>query len=237
MKKLHIICLMIMFVLLSATQILRGASGQVLVFGFIFAMGIGLMLYMRWFQKFAREVNALMPLLTEDPPRYIIETEKLLEGRKPNNIRAMLTMNVAAAHMEMGDFSAAKKKLLEIHGSSLKKTNASVYFLNLTYVLIQLEDNATAMELIQKYQKRFLSLPMGGNLPHLNTFIQIFVAMENGAWEEAERQYVDAREAWPEKVIGVDFTILENKLTAHFGRAPQVVLTKADALGVDEIKA
>lgn len=243
MKRLAIICLTIMFVLLASAQLLRGAGGQIIILAAIFATGIGLMLYMRWFQKFAKQVNALMPFLTEDPQRYITETEKLLEGRRPNNVRAMLTMNIAAAHMEMGDFTSAKKKLLQIHGGSLKKSNANVFFLNLTYVLVQLEENETAMEFMGKYKKRFLTLPMGGNIPHLNAFLHIFEAMEKNNWEEAETQYIDALEAWPEKVIGVDYGILERKLTAHFGRAPKItteteeaapILTIADESTEDE---
>jgi len=214
MKILYLLALFLIFILLGAGSIL-GESGQILFYLLMFAMGIGLAYYAHWFKKFAQKVNSILPLMETDPDAYIAETENLLEGRRPNNIRSMLTMNIAVAYMEKGDYVTAKQKLKSINGGALKKANGAVYFLNLAYVLIHLGENEEALDLIKQFKKRFLSLPMGGNLPRLNAFVQIFEAMQEGKWNEANEQMKAVKENWPDKVTGVDYTILEKQLEEH----------------------
>lgn len=214
MKMLNVLALLAIFMLLGAGSIL-GGNGQIAFYLIMFAMGIGLAIYAHWFKKFAQKVNSILPLMETDPDAYIAETEKLLEGRRPNNIRSMLTMNIAVAYMEKGDYVTAKEKLKGINGGALKKANGAVYFLNLAYVLIHLGENEEALDIIKKFKKRFLSLPMGGNLPRLNAFVQIFEAIQENKWDEANEQMKTVKEKWPNKVTGVDYTILENQIKEH----------------------
>jgi len=214
MKMLYVLALLAMFILLGAGGIL-GNNGQIVFYLIMFAMGLGLAYYAHWFKKFAQKVNAILPLMESDPDAYIAETEKLLEGKRPNNIRSMLTMNIAVAYMEKGDYVTAKQKLRGINGGALKKANGAVYFLNLAYVMIHLGENEQALDLIKKYKKRFLSLPMGGNLPRLNAFVQIFESIQEGRWDDANEQMKAVKENWPNKVTGVDYTILEKQLQTH----------------------
>lgn len=214
MKMLFVLALFAIFMLIGAGSIL-GGSGQIVFYLIMFAMGISLAYYAHWFKKFVQKVNSILPLMETDPDAYITETEKLLEGRRPNNIRSMLIMNIAVAYMEKGDYETAKEKLKSINGNALKKANGAVYFLNLAYVMIHLGQNEQALDIIKKFKKRFLSLPMGGNLPRLNAFVQIFEAMEDGKWDEANKQMKTVKEKWPNKVTGVDYTILEKRLKEH----------------------
>lgn len=214
MKNLYVLALLVIFILLGAGSIL-GENGQIIFYLAMFAMGIGLAYYAHWFKKFAQKVNAILPLMESDPDAYIAETEKLLEGKRPNNVRSMLMMNIAVAYMEKGDYATAKQKLMEINGGALKKANGAVYFLNLTYVLIHLGENEKALALIQRHKKRFLTLPMGGNLPRLNAFVQIFESIQTEQWDTAAEQMKAVKEKWPDKVTGVDYTILEKQLKNH----------------------
>lgn len=214
MKMLLVLALLAVLLLIFAGGLLAG-SGQIVFYLIMFAMGLALAYYARWFKNFSKKVNAILPLMESDPDAYIAETEKLLEGKKPNNIRTMLVMNIAVAYMEKGDYATAKQRLKSVNGASLKKASRGVYFLNLTYVLIHLGENAEAMELIQKYKRTFLSLPMGGNLPRLIAFVQIFEEMQADKWDEAFARLKAAKEAWPKKVTGVDFSILDRQIRAH----------------------
>lgn len=214
MRILYVLVLLFIVILLGAGSVL-GENSQILFYLIIFVMGLGVAYYAHWFKKFAQKVNSLMPLIQSDPDTYIEETEKLLQGKRPNNIRSMLIMNIAVAYMEKGDFVTAKQKLKSINGGALKKANGAVYFLNLAYVLIYLGENDAALDIIKKYKKRFLGLPMGGNLPRLIAFVQIFEAMQEGKWDEAMEQMKITKETWPDKVTGVDFTFLEKQLAEH----------------------
>lgn len=214
MRMLYVFVLLLIAILLGAGKIL-GENSQILFYLVILVMGVGVAYYAYWFKKFAQKVNSLMPLIESDPDTYIVETEKLLQGKRPNNIRSMLTMNIAVAYMEKDDFVTAKQKLKSINGGALKKANGAVYFLNLAYVLIHLGENQDALEIIKKYKKRFLGLPMGGNLPRLIAFVQIFEAIQDGKWDEAVEQMKITKETWPDKVTGVDFSLLEKQLEAH----------------------
>ncbi len=214
MKLLYILFLLLVLVIFGAGSVL-GENANLLYYGVILVIGVGGAYYAFWFKKFAQKVNSLMPLIETDPDTYIAETEKLLQGRLTSNIRSMLIMNIAVAYMEKGDFVTAKQKIKSINGGALKKANAGVYFLNYAYVLIHLEENELAMEILRKYKKQIFSLPMGGNLPRLMAFVQIFQAMQEGKWDEANEKMRSSKESWPDKVAGVDFTFLENQLAAH----------------------
>lgn len=218
MRILYLAALILLVVLLGAGSAL-GANSQIVFYLFIFIMGVGLAFYAHWFKKFAEKVNALMPLIESDPDAYIAETEKLLQGKNPSNIRAMLIMNISVAYMEKGDFKTALEKMRSINGNALKKANNSIYFLNYAYVFIHLGENAQAMDIIKKYKKKFLSLPMGGNLPRLIAFVQIFELMQEDKWDIATEQLKIARENWPDRVTGVDFSFLEEKLEKHNAQA------------------
>ena len=214
MRVFYFAALMLLVILMGASSAL-GESSQIVFYLIIFAMGLGVAFYTHWFKKFAQKVNSLIPLIESDPDTYIAETQKLLEGRNPNSVRAMLIMNIAVAYMEKNDFKTALEKLKTINSGALKKANNTIYFLNYTYVLIHLGENAQAMEIIKNYKKKFLSLPMGGNLPRLIAFVQIFELMQDGKWDNAREQLRIAKENWPEKVTGVNFTFLEKQLEEH----------------------
>lgn len=214
MKVLYVAGIVLIFFLMGVSRIL-GEHAQIVFYVIIFLMGLGLAFYVHWFKKFAQKVNSLLPLIEKEPDTYIAETEKLLEGKLPNNIRSMLIMNIAVAYMEKDDFITAKRKLSSINGGALKKANGAVYFLNLAYTMIHLGENAQALDLIKKYKRHFLSLPMGGNLPRLIAFVQIFEAMQDGKWDDAAEQMRIANENWPNAVTGVNFTFLEKQLKEH----------------------
>lgn len=214
MRVFYFAALMLMVVLMGASSAL-GESAQIIFYLIIFIMGLGVAFYAHWFKKFAQKVNSLLPLIESDPDAYIAETEKLLEGRNPNNVRAMLIMNIAVAYMEKDDFKTALQKLKSINGGALKKANNTIYFLNYAYVLINLGENVQAMDIIKNYKKKFLGLPMGGNLPRLIAFVQIFQLMQDGKWDDAGEELRIAKENWPEKVTGVNFVFLENQLAEH----------------------
>ena len=214
MKGFYAVVLLLLLLILGAGPIF-GEYAQIVFYLVIIVGGAGIAFYAFWFKNFVGKVNALMPLIETEPDQYIAETEELLKSKLPNNIRAMLTMNIAVAHMEKDDFRTALKTLKGISGSTLKKANHAIYFLNLAYVQIHLGQNQQALEIIKKYKKRFLSLPMGGNLPRLITFVQIFEAMQDGKWEEAAENLNTAKETWPDKVTGVNFAYLEAQMAQH----------------------
>ncbi|KXL53985.1 hypothetical protein CLNEO_00810 [Anaerotignum neopropionicum] len=214
MRIIYVLFLLLVLVIFGGGNVL-GKNADILYYVVILAIGVGGAYYAFWFKKFAQKVNALLPLIETEPDTYIAETEKLLEGRLPTNIRSMLIMNIAVAYMEKNDFITAKQKLKRINSGALKKANGAVYFLNLAYVLIHLGENESAMEIIKKYKKRILSLPMGGNLPRLIAFVQIFEAMQEGKWAEANEKMKSSKESWPDRVTGVDFSFLEAQLAKH----------------------
>ncbi len=214
MKFFYLAVLFLLLFIMGAGRIF-GEYAQIAFYFVIILMGLGMAFYGYWFKKFVDKVNALMPLIETEPDTYIEETKKLLESKLPGNIRAMLIMNIAVAHMEKGDFKTALQTLKEIQGGTLKKANHAIYFLNLAYVQIHLGQHEQALEIIKKYKKRFLSLPMGGNLPRLITFVQVFEAMQDNKWEEAEENLKTAKADWPDKVTGVNFAYLEEQLAQH----------------------
>ncbi len=168
-----------------------------------------------WFYKLLKKVSDLVPLLMEDPDAYIVEMELLAKSFIPANLKAMLIMNIAVAHMEKNDYKTALQTMARAKATRLKKDTSAVYFLNLAHIYVQLGENKKAYGIIDANKKKFNRLPSGGNLPALTAFVFSFIAMENGSWAEATELLTYSKETWTEHIPGVDFAILYDRLDAH----------------------
>ena len=228
MKQVYMLVLTLLFFLMLLIPSFGGGGGQLVFAIFVGLAGWAMFRYIRWFKNLAFSVNELLPLLRTNPDQYIEETRKIMKTKHPKSVRTMLTLNIAVAYMEKGEYQEAKNTLLTIINHSLTKSNASVFFLNLTYVYIQLGESEEAMEYIQKYKKKFLNLPMGGSIPRLNMVINIFEHMEKGEWEDAKASMEEVQISWSEKVEGVDFSILQNRLDQHFNTSPTEIISSPD---------
>lgn len=198
-----------------------GLSDSAYMTVFMLAMVGYCVCYLSWLKNTAAELGEIIPLLSSDPKRYIEETEKIKAKRRDGNIVSVLNMNIATAQCALGEFETAKKTLLAIRKGNLKGENGTIYFLNLAYVHLQLGEDEQAEKIFEHRQKKFLSLPMGGNLALMNCYIQAHQAIQKECWPEAQEIIVYGEETWGRDVPGMDFAPLLKKIEPHLAEIEQ----------------
>jgi len=187
---------------------------------FTFVAGIIIMmtLYYRWIRKLMKRLNEYVPLLETDPDAYIAGMNEIINDGQDKKVASILRINIAWGECAKGDFEAARETMLSIPGNRLKKNDASVYLLNLAYVLVQAdreEDKEKAYDIIIRNKKRFLTLPAGGNLPLMTAFVIAYTELEKNEWQTAKKRLEDARETWGMEVPGMDYTLLEERIRKY----------------------
>lgn len=167
-----------------------------------------------WYLEFRRTVRALLPILTEekDPDRYIAENEKLLAGKKSEQIKGILRMNLCAAYCEKGDYSKAKEQLSALHPQKLYGVERVAYLADLAYVCFYLDETEEALDVMQKNKKGLTDFAQSPHLGGLIAVLRIFELLAHGNAEEVKDALEKAKKRWPDSRHENDFLVLEQKL-------------------------
>ena len=170
-----------------------------------------------WYLEFRKTVGALLPILTEekDPDRYIAENEKLLVGKKAEQIKGILRMNICAAYCEKGDYSKAEEHLLALRPQKLYGIQRVAYLADLAYVYFYLDQKAEALDVMAQNKKGLSDFAQSPHLGGLIAVLQIFELLARGNVDEAKEALEKARERWPDSRCESDFLALEQKLHAR----------------------
>lgn len=216
MKKKYLIGFALAFVLLGIAKAGFGLSNTMFSRIFILLFSVGILgyglLYFNWMKTLMDKLGEASKILADDPDGYIRQMEQILEDKSAADVRPMLEMNIAWAYCVKEDFAQALKIMKDISAGRLKKNNATVYQLNLAYVMIHTGQNSDALERVQKFRKQFLTLPMGGNLPLMTAFVLAFEEIENGKFDEAKKRLDTAISTFGEDVPGMKYEILYQRI-------------------------
>ena len=214
MKKLFLMLLGMLCVILGAMKAFTDMTTQNFAYTAVAIVSLSMAgyigYYFMWYQKLSKKLNELAPLLSTKPDRYITGMNDLLNNKYEPHIEAIFLMNLACAYWVKKDFPAAERELLKVSQPALKKDNVIIYQLNLAYTYINQGKTAEADAILAKEEKTFLALPMGGNLPMLNAFVQIYQLIKQENWKEARKQVTSAKEKWGMDIPGIDYTVLED---------------------------
>lgn len=164
---------------------------------------------------YQQRMKKLIPLLEAQKPReYIAGVEQLLKTAKGQNLRKILTMNLAAGHMDLKRFDKAIELLEGISekglaGSAVK----TVYRLNLCTCYFQSGRGEAALELYSDSQKIFEPQRngklYGGNV----AILDILAAVQSKEYAQAEQLLDRARQTWSDPRFQEAFQEIKDTLT------------------------
>lgn len=172
--------------------------------------------------KFMKQLDNLVPVLYENPDKYIKEMEGILAGRVPNSFKPMLITNVAVAYMEKHNYPKALETMERAKGIRMGKKTKYEYHMNMAHVYVHLGENQKALDMIHNELQNLNRFETGGNLPRLNAFLKAFEAMENNDWVYAQEILDHVKKTFPTRMAGVDFNILYKRMNACLKQADKM---------------
>lgn len=165
--------------------------------------------------SYQRRMKQIAPLLEVGRPQeYIGGVERLLETAKGQNLRKILTMNLAAGYIDLKQFDKAIELLEGISDKKLVGTAVkTVYRLNLCTCYFQTAQGEKALALYHDSQKVF-EPQRGGKLYGGNiAILDILAAIQGKEYDRAEALLDRARQTWPDTRFQSAFQEIANTLS------------------------
>ena len=165
--------------------------------------------------SYQRRMKQIAPLLEAGRPQeYIAGVERLLETAKGQNLRKILTMNLAAGYIDLKQFNKAIELLEGISDKKLVGTAVkTVYRLNLCTCYFQTAQGEKALALYRDSQKVF-EPQRGGKLYGGNiAILDMLAAIQGKEYDRAEALLDRARQTWPDTRFQAAFQEVANTLS------------------------
>ncbi|MGE4276363.1 MAG: hypothetical protein AB7E30_04190 [Lawsonibacter sp.] len=151
-----------------------------------------------WYRELGKKVEALRPVLTEDPGRYIQEIRALLEGKRSPQLRSVLLVNLSAAYQEKEDYQTARDLLLSVNPKKLAGINRAVYWADLALAYFHLGEDAQALEILAAQESSFSKLTETSVLGSLLAILSVFQKLALGDRAGAKHRLDEVRPRWEE---------------------------------------
>lgn len=204
---------------LTAIQVILQIDKDVFMTGYwvaalIFLTGV-LLVNMLYNISYQRRMKQIAPLLEAGKPQeYIAGVEQLLETAKGQNLRKILTMNLAAGYIDLKQFNKAIELLEGISDKKLAGTAVkTVYRLNLCTCYFNTDQGEKALKLYNDSQKIF-EAQRGGKLYGVNiAVVDMLAAIQNRRYDQAEQLLDQARRTWDDPRFLEAFQEIERTLT------------------------
>ncbi|MEG2177021.1 MAG: YcxB family protein [Oscillibacter sp.] len=165
-----------------------------------------------WYRAFCKQADALLPLLDENPDRFIAENENLLAHKIFPQIAAVLRLRICNIYCDKGDYAQAQRQLDSINSKKTHGSQRAVYFASCAYVAFRLGETDRAIALSEQSQRALRRSERSPQAGALIALLQLFLLVETGRWEEARTLYATARPRWENDSTRDDFEALREKL-------------------------
>ncbi len=165
--------------------------------------------------SYQRKMKTLIPLLEAGKPQeYVTGVERLLETAKGQNLRKILTMNLAAGYIDLKQFDKAIELLEGISDKKFVGTAAkTVYRLNLCTCYFQTAQGEKALALYHDSQEVF-EPQRGGKLYGGNiAILDMLAAIQGKEYDRAEALLDRARQTWSDTRFQAAFQEVANTLS------------------------
>jgi tetratricopeptide (TPR) repeat protein len=163
-----------------------------------------------YYRRLGKAVDALLPLLHQDPDAYIQGIEDLLHGAKNLGLRQTRAINLAAAYCEKGDYARAARHLEELDPAQLSPQHRGVYWADYALTQFHLHHKKKACDILAQQEEVFAPLKNSRHLGGLLAVLDIFRLLAEGDQATARKMLDLARVAWPEDTVKAELDYLEH---------------------------
>lgn len=195
----------------AALDLDRSAKRIVVVGWFFLIVLAAVAIDLLWYRELGKKVEALRPLLTENPDHYIREIRALLEGKRSPHLRGVLLVNLSAAYQEKGDYKTAANLLRSVNPKKLAGMNRSIYWADLALAYFHLGENARALEILAAQESGFSKLRESAALGGLLAILSVFQMLALGNRAGAKQRLEQVRPHWEEARNAREFEALAQR--------------------------
>ena len=164
-----------------------------------------------WGWQMAKAVDALSPLLMENPDRYMEGIHLLLDGKKGRTANAIRLINLSAACTRKRDYAAAREFLEQLDPKQVPKPNRYTYWLDLALNLFFLGESEKALAIMDE-QRALFDANRDGPTGALIALLDILEALSRNGKDAACIRLSEAKARWKETEYQAYFTEVEKIL-------------------------
>lgn len=167
--------------------------------------------------SYQNRVRKAAKLLDEEKPlEYLSEIEKLLKSAKGNNLRNVLTLDLAAGYVEIKQFDKAIPMLEELSSKRLTGSAVKVaHQINLCLCYFETEQSEKAMKLYDKSQILFEKYRNGKIYGANIALLDILAAIQDGSLTQAEQILNEAKKKYENPRFQKAFYEVSDVLDEH----------------------
>lgn len=176
---------------------------------------------LRWGKKLSCAINALSPLLYEEPDQYILKIHELLDNMRSPMLRQLLVINHAAALCVKKEYSPAKEMLLSLPVKRLSHPLRPYYWANLSLIHFYLGEEDQGCSILEQQRKMFSIWTEDSRLGPTLAILRIFELLAKHQPEEAQEALKQLRPRWEDEHNAEDFELLQQRCQSSVQELPQ----------------
>ena len=166
-----------------------------ILFAAVILVLLGFGVNLAWSLRQNKRIQALAPLLEQDPRAYLEQLTALLEGSRSPLYQNVLHINRSVAYERLEDYSSAEQELLA--AKPAKGANEAVYWGDLALYRFYLGREAEAIQIVEEHQEALSRYAAAAPLGKLLEELEILTAIAKDD-PQAETLLVKAEQTWPQ---------------------------------------
>ena len=186
---------------------LGGAVGMLIV-----ALLLRSWLDMSYFRRLGKQVDALLPLLHQDPDQYIEKLNAIMGEPTSLGLKQSKNINLAAAYCQKGAYRIAADLLEKLDPKLLPPNQKGIYWADYALTQFHLNRKRKAVEILEAQREELTPLRGTPNLGGLMAVLEVYRLMAVGEKDLAREALAELKERWPADSIRREITQLEKEL-------------------------
>ena len=172
-----------------------------------------------WYRSIGKKVEALAPLLYEDPDRYIEETERTLGGVKSETLQQIRLVNLGAAYCAKGAYRVGADYLEKADPDKLTPAQRGIYWADLALTQFHLDRHKRGCAILNGQATALEPLKSDPQHGGLMAVLKCFAMLNREELYLAEGELDAVQETWgDDPAIRRELDYLRRKMAARTGK-------------------
>lgn len=176
------------------------------------ALALRSYLDMAYFRRLGKQVDALLPLLHQDPDQYIEKLNAIMGEPTSLGLKQSKSINLAAAYCQKGAYRIAADLLEKLDPKLLPPGQKGIYWADYALTQFHLNRKKKALVILEEQKEELTPLRGSADLGALMAVLEVYRLMAVGEKELARETLAELKERWPEDSIRREITQLEKEL-------------------------
>ena len=167
---------------------------------------------MSYFRKLGKQVDAILPLLHEDPDQYIEKLNAIMGEPTSLGLKQSKNINLAAAYCQKGAYRIAADLLEKLDPKLLPPNQKGIYWADYALTQFHLNRKRKAVEILEDRREELSDLRGSAGTGALMAVLEVYRLMALGEKDLAREALAELKDRWPEDTIRREIAQLEKEL-------------------------